>query len=106
MVLVDPFKSTLKAPGTKRLKLKYDKLLSNFAFNFNLRRYKEELAVTRMRLVDADSDSNDARSWKSVCSGGGGTGAGDIGVGRCRFPVRVSKLVLKAGLLSALETEI
>ena len=38
-VQVDPIKPTLKAPGTKRLKLKYDKLLSSFAFNFNLRRY-------------------------------------------------------------------
>jgi len=29
----------LIAPGTKRLKLKYDKLLSSFSFKFNLRRY-------------------------------------------------------------------
>ena len=36
---VDPIKPTLKAPGTKRLKLKYDKVLSSFAFKFNLRRY-------------------------------------------------------------------
>ena len=28
-------------PGNDRLKLKFDKLLSNFAFNFNLRRYYE-----------------------------------------------------------------
>ena len=32
----------LKAPGTKRLKLKYDEPLSNFAFKFNLRRYYME----------------------------------------------------------------
>ena len=32
-------KPVLKAPGTKRLKLKYDKLHSNVAFNFNLCRY-------------------------------------------------------------------
>jgi hypothetical protein len=38
-VQVDPIKPVLKAPGTKRLKLKYDVLLSSFAFNFNLRRY-------------------------------------------------------------------
>jgi hypothetical protein len=38
-VQVDPIKPTLKAPGTKRLKLKHDKLLSSFAVNFNLRRY-------------------------------------------------------------------
>ena len=36
---VDPCRPTLKAPITKRLKLKYDELLSSFAFNFNLRRY-------------------------------------------------------------------
>ena len=34
----DPIKPTLKAPGTKRLKLKCDELLSIFGFNFNLRR--------------------------------------------------------------------
>ena len=38
-VQVDPMKHMLKPPKTKRLKLKYDELLSNFAFNFNLRRY-------------------------------------------------------------------
>ena len=37
----------LKAPGTKCLNLKYDKLLSSFAFNFKLRRYiKAELLKT------------------------------------------------------------
>ena len=36
---VDPIKPTLKAPGIHRLKLNYVKLLSNFAFKFNLRRY-------------------------------------------------------------------
>jgi hypothetical protein len=34
---------TLKAPGCKRLKLKCDELLSNFAFKFNLRRYIKTL---------------------------------------------------------------
>jgi hypothetical protein len=29
----------LKAPGSKRLKLEHEKLLSKFAFIFNLRRY-------------------------------------------------------------------
>jgi hypothetical protein len=44
-VQVHPIKPTLKAPGTKRLKLKYVELLSNllkfclnFAFKFKLRR--------------------------------------------------------------------
>jgi len=38
-VQVDPMKPTLKAPGSKRLKLEHEKLLSNVGFNFNLRRY-------------------------------------------------------------------
>ena len=38
-VQVDPMKPTFKAPGSNRLKLNYDQLLSNFAFSFNLRRY-------------------------------------------------------------------
>jgi hypothetical protein len=38
-VQVEPMKSKLKPPGTKRLKLKCDTLLSSFAFKFNLRRY-------------------------------------------------------------------
>ena len=36
---VDLIKPALKAPATKLLKLKYEKLLSSFAFNLNLRRY-------------------------------------------------------------------
>ena len=36
---VDPIKPTLKAPGTERLNLKFDEMLSIFAFNSNLRRY-------------------------------------------------------------------
>jgi hypothetical protein len=42
-VQVDPMNPALKAPGTTRLNLQYDVLLSIFAFNFNLRRYTEEL---------------------------------------------------------------
>jgi hypothetical protein len=38
-VRVDPIKPTLKAPGTERLKLKYEELLSNFGLKFNSRRY-------------------------------------------------------------------
>ena len=46
---VSPIKPTLKAPGTKRLKLNNDKLLSNFAFKFNLRRYIEAALLMRER---------------------------------------------------------
>ena len=38
---VEPMKSKLKAPGAKRLRLNYYNLLSNFAFNLNMRRYTE-----------------------------------------------------------------
>ena len=44
---VDPLTPKLKALGSRRLKLKYGKLLSNFAFNFNLRRYTAYLASPR-----------------------------------------------------------
>ena len=39
VVQLDPIKPVLKAPRTTRLKLNYGKLLSIFAFKFNLRRY-------------------------------------------------------------------
>jgi hypothetical protein len=38
-VQVDPIKPKLKPPVHESLKLKYDKLLSNIALTFNLRRY-------------------------------------------------------------------
>jgi len=38
-VQVDPSKPVLKASGTMRLKLKYGKLLSSFAFKSDLRLY-------------------------------------------------------------------
>jgi len=51
-VHVDPIEPTLKAPGTKLLKLTYDEPLPNFAFKFNLRRYMAVArgAVGRCRL--------------------------------------------------------
>jgi len=44
-VQVDPIKPTVKAPGSKRLKLKCDEPLSNFAFKFNMRPYNLESAA-------------------------------------------------------------
>ena len=52
---VDPIKPTLKPPGTKRLKLEYDELLSNFAFKFNLRRYGLVLASAALLKYDSTS---------------------------------------------------
>jgi hypothetical protein len=37
-------KLMLKPPGTKRLKLEYDGLLSNFGFKFSLRRYIKDVS--------------------------------------------------------------
>jgi len=52
-VQVDPIKPTLIAPMTKRLKLKYDELLSNIAFKFNLRRYTQD-EVESKKKQDAE----------------------------------------------------
>ena len=46
---IDPVKPTLKAPGTKRLKLTREGLLSDFGFKFNLRRYILALRITAAR---------------------------------------------------------
>ena len=86
---VDPIKPTLKAPGTKRLKLKYVKLLSillkfclNFASNFNLRRYTKAstargtavlIATFTLRVKSTFTDAQ-----LSPLSG-------NIEVGRCRL---------------------
>jgi hypothetical protein len=74
------------------LKLKCDEPLSNFAFNFNLRRYtkvpaaKSPKAIAKLR--------KQVRKTKDVLSANQ--------VGRCRLTV--SKPELKARLVSALET--
>ena len=48
---VDPIKPKLNLPGTKRLKLKCDELLSTFAFKIKLRRYTKGELIT---LTDAE----------------------------------------------------
>jgi hypothetical protein len=42
-------KPTVKAPETKRLKLQHDIPLSNFAFNFHLRRYNPDWTLQQQR---------------------------------------------------------
>ena len=93
-VQVEPMTSMLKAPGTKRLKLKYDKLLSSVAFNWNLRRYISGAIST---LGRAWLRRTTRRRWI-------GTPARQtrVTVGRCRLTV--SKPGLKAPMVSALET--
>ena len=51
VVQVDPIKTKVKPPGSKRLILKRDVLLSNFAFKFNLRRYMTELCLNKNELT-------------------------------------------------------
>jgi len=44
-VQVVPIQPQSKPPGTKGLKLKFDDLLYNFAFKFNLHRYTKEVVL-------------------------------------------------------------
>jgi len=61
-VQVDPIKTTLTAPGTERLKLECDEPLSNFAFNFNLRRYNKVLTDKQRRRAAVQVVSARCRS--------------------------------------------
>jgi hypothetical protein len=58
VVQLEPMKSNLKAPGTKRLKLKYHILLSTVAFNFNMRRYvKYVLALLTVGYIVVEPEA-------------------------------------------------
>jgi hypothetical protein len=50
-VQVDPIKPKSNPPGTKRLNLEYDKLLSTLAFKFNLRRCSEVVTEEGLALM-------------------------------------------------------
>jgi len=69
-VQLDPMKPTLKAPGSKRLKLKYGKPLSSFAFNFKLRRY----ALGRGDAVVGERQEIQGRPHAGRAGGGGPPG--------------------------------
>jgi hypothetical protein len=62
-VHVQPINPMLKAPGIKRLKLRYDTLLSNFALNFNLRRFP-----TACRARGQTAARGETLSARSCCS--------------------------------------
>ena len=79
-------KFMLKAPGTKRLKLKCDTLLSSFALKFNLRRYMSADYETVDTLDEVHN-----HNLRNV-----------LKVGWCRL--LLSKTVLRAHMVSALET--
>ena len=105
---VDPIKPKLTLPGTKRLKLKCDVPLSKFAFNFNLRRYNEEIvrvetenASLRERLDEAAAAAEDGRAP------GPASYAGDDGAGKGRaVQIDLIKPELKPRLVAALETKL
>jgi hypothetical protein len=67
-VQVDPMKPKLNPPGTKRLKLNCDTLLSSYAFKVDLRRYIEESGdATRVDLkackAKATAEVQVGRCW-------------------------------------------
>ena len=66
---VDSIKPTLTAPGIKRLKLKYDEVLSSFAFNFNLRRYNEDLFSMYHEKLDCNRNTDSLEVGR--CQAGG-----------------------------------
>jgi len=64
-------KSMSKAPGAIRLKLKHDKLLSSYAFNFNMRRYTKKKKKKPRRTqstasLDPDAELADAFALMDV----------------------------------------
>jgi hypothetical protein len=56
-VQVDPIKPTLKPPRINLLTLKYDILVSNVAFKFNLRRYTVVAAKSDIEEFKTDLDA-------------------------------------------------
>jgi hypothetical protein len=111
-VQVDPRKPKLKPSGTKRLKLTYDGPVSNFAFNFNLRRYSmaacdgENLLTVAVapHQVYGPRDFLFLHNFLINAARMRVFGPGDNLVGWCRLSV--SKPVLKAPMVSALEARI
>jgi hypothetical protein len=59
-VQVDPIKPRLKAPGTKRLKLKHDEPPSKLAFKFSLRRYSMGLVRSGDQVVGVHAIGQDS----------------------------------------------
>jgi len=57
-------KPMFKAPGTKRLKLKCDEALLNFAFNLHLRRYSMGVKLVHLAASLALTTTN---GWVGRC---------------------------------------
>jgi len=80
---IDPMQLNLKPHGIERLKLECDDPLSNFAFNFNLRRYNEVTGKHVWRVgahyPKAINIQNGPLSYRAASFG--------LMVGRCRLTV-------------------
>jgi len=84
-VQVVPMKPKLQPPGTQRLKLQCDILLSNSAFEFNSRRSMKggKLSVDEIAIKEkrAEALRKADASEKEASSGGGGGEEGGGGIG-------------------------
>ena len=88
---VDPIKPKLKPPGTKRLRLKCDLLLSTSAFKFNLRRYIKKAAVADAAEAGEDALYDAPGFYKAM--GDSWYGGGDRSGGGGRIPVQYEQAV-------------
>ena len=96
-------KPVLRAPGSKRLQLKDDGLLSSFAFNFNLCHYAAARAEAgEAACLLAERKASDAGAAAEAATED--SSMAQAMVGRCCLTL--SKPVLKAPVVSALEATI
>jgi hypothetical protein len=87
---VDPVRPTLKPPGIMLLKLIYNEPLSNFAFDFNLRRYTKAAKAAPAAPVSAAPVSSGKFGALTATKGGKGTMQINQ-VGRCRLTLSNSR---------------
>jgi len=115
-VQVDPNKPTLKAPGTKRLKLKCDQPLTNVAFKFKLRRYTKVLwsdsGTAGGTAAAAETGVVPQVVWAAeLCDVGSGGGIRGLAVTAARGAVAVGTMQGRAevvpgmGVIGAATTE-
>ena len=81
---IDPIKLSVKAPGSERLKLKYEKLVSSCGFKFNLRRYNMGAARGDMmrQLAARVVGEEPGVGWGKPWAPGGGEHAVGLGMPR------------------------
>ena len=92
---VEPIKPTSKAPGTKRLTLKYDEPLSNFAFKFNLRRYTMMVRSSVRHALGGLGDTAAGHGLEHDSA----DGSADIRVDKSARPSKWEKLKKQSSLI-------